>query len=170
MSASKNTVMEYSVTGQLPGQEEEVQCVVIPLAQHSLLLPNVCVAEILPWRRIKPLPDAPPWLVGVLGWRGEMLPVVDFDALCSGSASADGQARCLIVMNRSSARGAGFYALLASGLPRLLSVAAEDLEGGGEGAGTATYEALRVQLGTEVATIPDLNQIELAVQKFGFSD
>ncbi|MEM1433705.1 MAG: chemotaxis protein CheW [Pseudomonadota bacterium] len=156
------------MTGQLPGQEEEVQCVVIPLTQHSLLLPNVCVAEILPWRRIKPVPDAPAWLVGVLGWRGEMLPVVDFDALCSNAATQDGQARCLIVMNRSaSSRGAGFYALLANGLPRLVPVAAEDLENAGDSA--VSYESLTVQLGTEQVTIPDLKQIEQAVQKFGFS-
>ena len=167
MALSKTTATEYSVTGELPGQDEEVQCVVIPLAHHSLLLPNVCVAEILPWRRIKALPDAPPWLVGVLGWRGEMLPVVDYEALCSNAEPREGQARCLIVMNRSSARGAGFYALLANGLPRLVPVAAEDLEG--EGQGNGPYAALKVKLGTEQATIPDLKQIEQAVQKFGLS-
>lgn len=167
MAVTKNTATEYTVTGQLPGQEEEVQCVVIPLAQHSLLLPNVCVAEILPWRRIKSLPDAPSWMVGVLGWRGEMLPVVDFDALCTDAPSQAGQARCLIVMNRSSARSSGFYALLANGLPRLVPVAAEDLEG--EAQSDVPFEALKVQLGTELATIPDLKQIEQAVQKFGLS-
>ena len=43
----------------------------IPLADTHLLLPNVTIAEILPWRRIKPLADGPKWCLGLLGWRGE---------------------------------------------------------------------------------------------------
>ena len=31
---------------------KELACVMIPLANTHLLLPNVTVAEILPWRRI----------------------------------------------------------------------------------------------------------------------
>ncbi len=34
---------------------KELACVMIPLADTHLLLPNVTIAEILPWRRIKPL-------------------------------------------------------------------------------------------------------------------
>lgn len=167
MPASQNMTTEYAVSPQLPHQEEEVQCVVIPLAQCSLLLPNVCVAEILPWRRIKPLPDAPDWFAGVLGWRGEMLPVVDFDSLAGNATEQEAGGRCLIVMNRSSAaRGTSFYALLATGLPRLLAVAGEDLES--DAAANTPYIALSVRLGTEDVVIPDLRQIEQDVQKFGF--
>lgn len=167
MSASQNLITEHTVSPQLPHQEEEVQCVVIPLSHCCLLLPNVCVAEILPWRRIKPLPDAPDWFAGVLGWRGEMLPVVDFDALSGNSTEQEVSGRCLIVMNRSSAaRGASFYALLATGLPRLLAVADEDLEP--DASATTPYVALGVRLGTEDVVIPDLRQIEQDVQKFGF--
>ena len=35
---------------------EELSCVLIPTQPVQLLLPNVCVAEIVPWRRIKPMP------------------------------------------------------------------------------------------------------------------
>ena len=147
--------------------DDEVQCVVIPLTSGSLLLPNVCVAEILPWRRIKPLPDAPDWFAGVLGWRGEMLPVVSYEALAEGMGDSNPRGRCMIVMNRSSGSwGTAFYALIASGLPRLVAVAAEDLDG--ECHGSSVYEALRVELGTELVVIPDLPQLEQELQKFGF--
>ncbi|MEM6707729.1 MAG: chemotaxis protein CheW [Pseudomonadota bacterium] len=160
-----------SLVTQSEGSEQEIQCVVVPVADQSLLLPNVCIAEILPWRRIKAIPDAPTWFSGVLGWRGEMLPVVDFAMLCA-EAGGDAEAathrgRCLIVMNRSSASwGASFYAMIANGLPRLVAVAAEDLDG--EANGNTLYEARRVQLGTEWTVIPDLAQIEQAVQTVGF--
>lgn len=40
-------------------QSTELSCVVIPLSGMQLLLPNICIAEILPWRRVKALEDAP---------------------------------------------------------------------------------------------------------------
>ena len=39
----------------------ELACVMIPLADTHLLLPNISIAEILPWRRIRALPDLPDW-------------------------------------------------------------------------------------------------------------
>ena len=53
----------------------ELSCVLIPLDGARLLLPNISVAEILPWRRVKALNDGPDWCLGLLGWRGETIPV-----------------------------------------------------------------------------------------------
>ncbi|MEM1230935.1 MAG: chemotaxis protein CheW, partial [Pseudomonadota bacterium] len=80
---------------------EEVQCVVIPLLNSSLLLPNVCIAEILPWRRVKALKSTPDWLTGLLGWRGETLPVVNFELLNEHPEARVANGRCLVIMNRA---------------------------------------------------------------------
>ena len=37
---------------------KELSCVLIPLQETQLLLPSICIAEILPWRRVKALEQA----------------------------------------------------------------------------------------------------------------
>ena len=59
----------------------EMTCVMIPLQETNLLLPNICVAEILPWRRVSSIEEAPKWCLGMLEWRGEVIPVVRFERM-----------------------------------------------------------------------------------------
>jgi chemosensory pili system protein ChpC len=143
---------------------EELACVLIPLCGTQLLLPQVCVAEILPWRRIKTLNGAPDWCLGVLGWRGEAVPVVRFERLNQSRQEVPSLGRCLVVMNRTSETAAlPFYALAAEGLPRLVQVAGSDLAGDDAKPGRA--ESQIVRLGAENAAIPRLNFIEQQVSR-----
>ena len=142
----------------------ELSCVMIPLQGSQLLLPNVCVAEILPWRRVKALSDTPPWCLGLLGWRGEMVPVVRFETLNGASGDARKSGRCMVVMNRArNERGLPFYALAAEGLPRMVQLTADDLANESTRLGPA--EQVVVKVGTETAVIPNLDVIETQVAK-----
>ena len=145
--------------------DSELSCVIIPLENVQLLLPNVCIAEILPWRRVKALGESPPWCLGLLGWRGEMVPVVRFEKLNGQSGQLRRSGRCMVVMNRAkNAGGLPFYALAAEGLPRMVQLSADDLErakDSSEDAGPAALMA--VKLGAEAALIPDLVKVETAV-------
>ena len=138
----------------------ELACVMIPLADTHLLLPNISIAEILPWRRIRALPDLPDWCLGMLGWRGETLPVVQFETL-NGASSAvgSGRGRCLLIMNRARrASGRAFYGLAAAGLPRIVHLTRDDLHNQSVKLGPAEVAALRV--GTESAVVPNLTFVE----------
>ncbi len=138
-----------------------IDVVLIPLRGGNLLLPNVCVAEILPWRRLAEVDGAPPWYLGLLPWRQREIVVVSLEALSEAMqarASRDARPRCLVVMNRMRAGGdVEFYGVAAEALPRLLHLADEDIEIEGSGAG---IEMLDVRLGTERAWIPDLEWVE----------
>ena len=147
-------------------EAEEVQCVVIPLAHSNLLLPNVCIAEILPWRRIKALQSVPDWLAGLLGCRGETVPVVNFELLNEHPQSRAAIGRALVVMNRAALpRGPAFYAVVADGLPRLVQVAQEDL--GTSDKRSGPYGAASVSLGTESVIIPNLEGVERQIKMLG---
>ncbi len=142
----------------------ELSCVVIPLQGMQLLLPSVCVAEILPWRRVKALSETPPWCLGLLGWRGEMVPVVRFENLNGQPGPARKSGRCMVVMNRArNARGLPFYALASDGLPRMVQLAADDLAN--ESCKLGPAESVVVKLGAETAVIPNLDVVETAVAK-----
>ena len=142
-------------------ESTEIACVMIPVGDTHLLLPNVSVAEIVPWRRLKALDraDAVPWCLGLLGWRGETVPVVRFELLNGAGVAGSPVGRCLVVMNRARSRkGRAFYAVAADGLPRLLRLNAEDLSTKPVRLGPAEVASVRV--GTEPAIVPNLAFIE----------
>ena len=139
---------------------KELACVMIPIADTHLLLPNVTIAEILPWRRIKSLENGPKWCLGLLGWRGETVPVIQFESLNGRSETAAGsRSRCLLIMNRARrATGREFYGLVATGLPRIVHLTDDDIANQSVRLGPAEVAALRV--GTETAVVPNLSFIE----------
>lgn len=145
-------------------QLNELTCVMIPLDGSQLLLPNISIAEILPWRRVKVLGDTPEWCLGLLGWRGEMVPVIRFEQLNGAPGPVRKSGRCMVVMNRArNARGLPFYAIAAEGLPRMVQLTSEDLANESTRLGAA--ESVAVKVGTESAVIPNLEIIERAVAK-----
>ena len=142
----------------------ELSCVLIPLEGTQLLLPNICIAEILPWRRVKLLSDGPDWCLGLLGWRGETIPVIRFENLNCAKESVRKTGRCMVVMNRArNAGGLPFYALASEGLPRMVQLTTEDLSNESTKLGPA--EAVVVKVGTEAATIPNLEYLEGSIAR-----
>lgn len=136
----------------------ELNCVMIPTPGQELLLPNICVAEIVPWRRVKILEGGPDWCLGLTGWRGQTVPVVHYDGF-EGNAAPLKSARCLVVMNRSrTAVGRPFYALAARSLPYMVQLVEEDIRNESGKLGPA--DVMKVRLGETLATIPDLEYVE----------
>src|SRR6218665_6577 len=68
----------------------------VPLADRTLLLPNVAVAELIPYRAPQVTPGMPAWFLGQMAWRDLSLPLLSFEA------ASDGQPQI-----RPGARGAG---------------------------------------------------------------
>ena len=141
-------------------QEAELACVVLPQEELSLLVPNDCVAEILPWRRVKPVPGMPRWCVGTLGWRGQTVVVVDFQLLTSDTGQARLNRRALVVMHRTTKReGMSFYAIASSGLPRLLYLAEDEVRDVEDGQASAAILS-HLTLGSEAVVVPNLRYVE----------
>ena len=150
-------------------RSDEVACVLIPVGGTSLLLPNVTVAEILPWRRIKPVDDTEAWCLGVIGWRGESIPVVDYERFNGGAGTGGRMGRCLVVMNRTRSKTwSPFYALAADSLPRLVHLCSEDVFAQDDPLGPA--ETMAVKVGAEETVIPMLARLEEALGVFRMID
>lgn len=138
----------------------EVSCLILPLDECDLLLPNDCIAEVLPWRRVKPPASLPRWCTGTLVWRGHTVAVIDFGVISGLREQPRLNRRALVVLNRITMReGSAFYALACAGLPRILRATEEELrETVSVPVPQAGLAALR--LGSETAVIPDLQFIE----------
>ena len=139
-------------------EPESISCLIIPVGETNLLLPNVTVAEILPWRKIKKWAAAPHWCIGLLNWRGETVPVIRYEKLNDTNASAEA-GRCLLIMNRTQPGSAReFYGLAVDGLPRLVRLGSDDFKNCSNDLKVA--DAAHLQIGLETATVPRLSYIE----------
>ena len=151
-----------SIAAVAANETNDFSSVIIPTPGANLLLPNICVAEILPWRRIKAVEGNPAWCMGLFSWRGLPLPVVNFTALNEPQAQPIQSARCLIVMNRSRTReGPSFYAFASNGLPRMLQLLDDDVTNADQSLGLA--DVMKVEVAMETATIPNLEYVEQQV-------
>ena len=138
---------------------EDINCVVLPIGELGLLVPSVCVAEVLPWRRFREAGNMPNWMVGVLTWRGDSIPVVRFENLNGSTEEASRDCECVAVMNRCrSAQGPEFYAIATDGLPRMIQVNEQDVVPEQTHLGVAETAAMKV--GREQLRIPNLGYIE----------
>ncbi|MGK0221908.1 MAG: chemosensory pili system protein ChpC [Limisphaerales bacterium] len=148
---------------ELVKEDDELTCVLIPTSGKQLLLPNVCVAEIVPWRRIKVLNGGPEWCLGFTGWRGLTIPVVDYSGF-DKLEPMNTNNRCMVVMNRArTVNSLPFYALAAQSLPYMVQLVEEDLENDNQNLGQA--DVMHVKMGESISVIPDLGFIERQVSE-----
>ena len=69
----------------------QVDCLLIPLKDKNLLLPNVTVAEIIPFSHLLTTASSVDWMLGRLDWRGTPVPVVCYEMLNQQAAPAPNQ-------------------------------------------------------------------------------
>ena len=145
---------------QAPALQNSVSsltALLMPLHDRNLLLPNVAMAELVPYQTPERRDAMPDWLLGYIGWRNLTLPLLSFE-VASGSRAEIGRNARIAVLNAIGDRpGTPFLALLLQGIPRALKVDA-DLP-----AATSTLAPLElaaVRIGDELAKIPDLEGLE----------
>lgn len=143
---------------------DEVSCMLLPLKDKQLLVPNVSVAEIVPFSHLLTTASSQDWMLGRIQWRGITLPVVCYEMLNQQAAPAPNpNARFAIINGVCGHSELPFYALLIQGIPRQQRVQADSLQTV-EAMHKGMYDAHSVTIGQdETAMIPDLDSIENAL-------
>ncbi|AOE82853.1 chemotaxis protein CheW [Pseudomonas sp. TCU-HL1] len=129
----------------------------LPLSDRTLLVPNVALAELIPYRAPQAAQGLPSWLLGQVAWRDLRLPLLSFEAAAGGEAKVGTGARVAVLNALGGRPHVKFIALLLQGIPRSLKLEA-DLPRADAPLSVLELEA--VQLGTDVAKIPDLMALE----------
>ncbi|ABP81569.1 MULTISPECIES: chemotaxis protein CheW [Stutzerimonas] len=137
---------------------ESLTGLLMPLADRMLLVPNVAVAELIPYRAPQAVQGMPAWFLGQVQWRDLSLPLLSFEAASSGEPQPVGSAARVAVLNAVGGRDhVKFIALLVQGIPHSIkvdaSLARADVE-------LAPLELDAVNLGDMQARIPDLVGLE----------
>jgi chemosensory pili system protein ChpC len=129
----------------------------VPLTDRTLLLPNVAVAELIPYRAPQVSAGMPSWFLGQIAWRDLRLPLLSFEAASDGRASVSPGARVAVINALGGRPAVKFIAVLVQGIPRSIKVGAELVRAD---VALSPLELDAVQFGEAVLKIPDLIGLE----------
>ena len=139
-------------------------CLLIPVQGSRLVLPNVTVAELIPFQPLEDANDASEWLLGRLEWRGTMIPVISYESFSGQKLGTNADDLRIAVVNAPNGEDGAlrFFGILAQGIPSLVKLEEPaikekpnmDLKPG---------QKMEVTLETGYGVIPDLDAIESAV-------
>jgi chemosensory pili system protein ChpC len=143
---------------QLP---REIRCVLVPVGNLRLLLPNATVAEVITMPTPEPVADAPAWLLGRIAWRGWRVPLVSFTQLAGAQeGDADLAVRVAVLKALGGNPRLPFVAVVTQGFPRLTTLNAELVIPTHDGKPLPPGVKAQVLVRDDVAAIPDLEGIE----------
>ena len=137
----------------------EVASLIIPLHDKQLVLPNVTVAEIIPYRAPTAISDHEGWLLGQLEWRNIHIPVISYELINGAGVPPIEGSRLAVINGTGINRNLPFYAVLIQGIPRLAHITEDDIVSV-DAMNSGPYDQMAVSLQGEQAMIPNLELIE----------
>lgn len=153
---------------QAPSKTESADvsltALLVPLADRNLLLPNVAVAELIPYRNVQTGEGLPGWFLGQIGWRDLKLPLLSFEAASGGVAHVGPDSRVAVINALGGRPAVKFIAVVVQGIPRSLKVSS-DLARAAETLAPLELDAVRI--GELIAKVPDLIALEQKLADLG---
>lgn len=144
---------------QLAATPNEIPSLMVPLQGRPMLVPNLAVAEIVPFNAPVPVTGKPQWFLGQIMWRGVKVPVISVVQMRGEDEDIPPEAR-IAVFNGLGGE-VPFYGVITHGIPRLVRVRQQDIEPT-DGMYTPVDDAF-VAVGGELAIIPNLLQLEALI-------
>lgn len=99
----------------------ELYSLLIPLHEERLLVPRVCVAEVVGFTEPQPAPEGlPDWFLGVVSWNGRDLPLLSFEGALGRAVPESRNRTRIVVFNAIGTEG--YFGILTQGFPQLVRV------------------------------------------------
>ena len=140
----------------------KVSCLLVPLHEKQLVLPNVTVAEIIPYRETTAVDSKEAWFIGKLEWRNTDIPVISYEVLNGGDMPPLNNTRLAIINGMD--KNLPFYAILIQGIPKLIHVHEDEIVSV-DAVNTSLYDQMAIRVFDENAMIPNLGMIEYELVK-----
>lgn len=164
-----NTTGNLSADGKsaaLPGRRlEAVHCLLIPLYEETMLLPNAAVAEVISYTEPEAIPDAPDWLLGWLSWRDRKVPLISFEVASGRPVPADLEGNRIAVLNTlNSNPRVPYIAVLIQNLPKLLLVQPDAITPRDDAEPRQSVVG-QFLANSEPVLVPDIDDLEMRVER-----
>src|SRR5574337_425786 len=146
----------------MPQALEEIYSLLIPVAGGKIILPRLSVAEVMGYARPRPVRGSPNWLLGLINWQGQEIPLVSFEGLCGRKVpERANRTRIAVLFSIGAHMDPPVFALMTQGYPYLVRVNTAVLGTDSEDNYSADMPVLvRVRMANERPVIPDLDAIE----------
>lgn len=141
--------------------QAQVKCLLLPLEDDVVVLPNSLVAEIVAYQKVQSAVDGPDWLIGRVEWRGHDLPLLSFEVACGQPLEPLGRKVQFVVMNvLNIGVGLNFYALRIHGIPRFEFIDRSKIAAAVQQTRQSELVATRVFINGVSAFIPNIDRFE----------
>lgn len=144
----------------------ELYSLLIPLHEERLLVPRVCVAEVVGFTAPQPAPEnAPDWFLGYINWNGRQLPLVSFEG-AMGKAVPESRTRTRIVVFHAMGTD-GYFGVLTQGFPQLVRVNPDVLSPDPGNKWSDEHPVVcRIRMINEYPLIPDIERLTVMIGEF----
>ncbi len=134
----------------------------VSLTSDPVLVPNACVAEIVPIPEVEPgRRRGRAWLLGQIDWRGVKVPLISLEGLCGwGVPPYSADTRIAVFYTVSGEGKVPYFAVIVQGIPRLVRLYPETLSETASAQMTCPYMAQTASLEGNPVLLPNLLSIE----------
>jgi chemosensory pili system protein ChpC len=141
-----------------------LRCLLMPLKDYNLIVPHSSVDEILPFAVVED-DEEEGFIIGRLLWRRESIPLVSFEVLNKEEKpEIRRRTRAAVMHVNSTDTGVHNFAIILSGMPKMLVISESDLmEMDEERLPHCTSR--KVDINKTIAYIPDLDALEYILHK-----
>jgi chemosensory pili system protein ChpC len=149
-------------------QELKVRSQLIPLHNMRLVLPNTAIAEVISYHKPQPLDNMPPWLTGMLPWRGLQIPLISLETAAMEQAPQTHRRSRVVVLNTlTGSDPLPFYGVISQGIPRLMGLDHSTILDAPNAEQAQKFVLRQVVVEGHPAAIPDLHAIEGELASLG---
>ena len=137
-----------------------IPCMLIPLQDHYLLLPNSTIAEVVPMPQLNEELNKPSYWLGKCHWHDRELPVIDLESLIENKTSHIPDASKLCVLHGINiSANVPVYALPCCGVPQLIYLNESALQLADDTL-DSSFLHFQMKIGNKMAYIPNLDTVE----------
>ncbi len=106
----------------------ELATLLIPISGRQLVLPNVTVAEIIPYMEPQADSDKPDWFLGMFTWRNTGVPLISFEKI-NGETTVENATnpRIAVLNGLVDGRKLPFCGIVTTGAPRLMRIMSDEI-------------------------------------------
>ncbi len=143
-------------------QTEELYSLLVPLHKHRIIVPRVCVAEVVRYALSDEHTGEPAWLRGSMRWNNVDIPVLSFEELAGlPSSQVGGRTRVAVFNALGGLLETGAFGILTEGFPQLVRVNRSVMEPDARQSWPEDGPVIcQIRMINEYPLIPNLERIE----------
>ena len=149
----------------MSSEPNELYSLLIPLEGERLLVPRVCVAEVILFsapERSRENDQLPSWFLGRIEWNGRRVPVISFEGISGEEVqNRAGRTRIVVFHAIGDDLKIGYFGMITQGFPQLVRVNGDVLTLESERPWPDGQPVLcRTRMINEYPLIPDMERLE----------